>query len=106
MIDYTAIQTQAQELLTEFGQRMTIEYEQGGKMSVVGVFVSQRKQSQSTGFDTVITNQREVVIQGKMSKKPSVGSYLTANSIRYFVAEVEEISPTKTTLLYRLVLAN
>jgi len=115
-INYTALQTTATNLITDFGQAVTFYKTSRGSYSPGSGFASHSSagyatkvvlldQPKAEATDTQIQEKRTQAIMSS-STAPEIGDTATINTEEYRIAEVEPIQPASTVVAYELLLAS
>lgn len=100
---YLQYQQEATTLLTQYGDTVIIRLASGSTIRTKGIFVSKKKTTEdSLEVAPINTTQRVCIVQGNLSKRPSIDDTLEYAKVVYNIVEVEEVSPTSTAIVYRL----
>lgn len=107
-MNYTAIASTANALLTKYGLTVTLTRTgvlvgSGSAAFVAGTTKNETSSTSSVLAQTAIRH-RTVILSGLLSE-PQVGDVLAADNDSWVVQSVERVRPAATTILYRLEVA-
>jgi len=104
-MDYKALQTTANTLITNAGLKIKIVRDGTTVASGYGVFAGASTKTSTDGESSVLAQtviqNRTLLISGAL-KAPMIGDYITSDALTLFVTDVDLVRPGGTTVLYKV----